>query len=53
MRSGRKGRRNTRVVMILTIAAGVALAIVGGSNAMADVIWGLAQTATSVAVVGK
>jgi hypothetical protein len=39
MRSGKRGRRTTRVVLILTIAAGVALAIVGGGAAFADVVW--------------
>jgi hypothetical protein len=53
MRSGKRGRRNTRVVLILTIAAGLALAIVGGSTAMADTIWSLGHVAASVTVVGE
>jgi divalent metal cation (Fe/Co/Zn/Cd) transporter len=54
MRSGKRGRRNNRVVMILTIAAALALAIIGGSAAMAaEVIWTIGDTVASVAVVGK
>ena len=50
MRSGKRGRRTTRVVLILAIAAGVALAIVGGGAAYAETIWGLGHAAGSVAV---
>jgi hypothetical protein len=53
MRSGKRGRRNTRLVLILTIAAGLALAIVGGSSAMADTIWSHGDVAASVSVVGE
>jgi hypothetical protein len=50
MRSGKRGRRTARVVLILTIAAGVALAIAGGGQALADTVWGQGQASVSVAV---
>jgi hypothetical protein len=40
-------------VLILTIAAGLALAIVGGSTAMAATIWSLGHATASVTVVGE
>jgi hypothetical protein len=49
MRSGKRGRQ-TRVALVLAIAAAIALAIVGGSSAMADTIWNIGHTGGSVAV---
>ena len=50
MLTGKRGRRTARVVLILTIAAGVALAIAGGGQALADTVWGQGQASVSVAV---
>jgi hypothetical protein len=40
MRQGKRGRLTARVVLIVTIAAGVALAIAGAGMASADAVWG-------------
>ena len=39
MRPGKRSRLTARVVLILTIAAGVALAITGAGAALADTVW--------------
>jgi hypothetical protein len=49
MSSGKRGRRTTRVVLILTIAAGIALAIIGAGAASADVVWGMAPSVGQIA----
>jgi hypothetical protein len=39
MRPAKRSRLTARVVLIVTIAAGVALAITGAGAALADVVW--------------
>jgi hypothetical protein len=50
MRPDKRGRLTGRVVLIVAITAGIALAIAGAGVASADVVWGQSPSAGSVAV---
>lgn len=52
MRPGKRSRLTARVVLIATIAAGLALAIAGAGTALADTTWGLTVPSSSVIEVG-